>query len=47
MIYAKLQITNHLDFFKIKPKINDEKKPLIRERIISTVTITNGVENFS
>ena len=38
---------HHLDFLKIRPKISEEKKPLINEKIISTVTITNGVENFS
>ena len=47
MIYAKLQITNQLDFLKIRPNISEEKKPLISENIMSTVIITNGVENFS
>ena len=47
MIYAKLRITIHLDFLKIRPNINEEKKPLINEKIMSTVIITNGVENFS
>ncbi len=47
MIYAKLRITNHLDFLKIRPNMSEEKKPLINEKIMSTVIITNGVENFS